>query len=68
MAELQTCNSPTDILVVLRTQVQQSEQTMSGDDNLTKWLTLTVNILYAFIGASVGLVRSTRAILLRSTL
>ncbi|KAH8997812.1 hypothetical protein EDB86DRAFT_3076349 [Lactarius hatsudake] len=31
MAQLQTCNSPTDILAVLRTQVQQFEQSMSND-------------------------------------
>ncbi|KAH8986840.1 hypothetical protein EDB92DRAFT_2105141, partial [Lactarius akahatsu] len=59
MAQLQTCNSPTDILAVLRTQVQQFEQSMSGDDKLTKWLNPTVNVLYAFsaaLGEGVGLV------------
>ncbi|KAH8997821.1 hypothetical protein EDB86DRAFT_3242994, partial [Lactarius hatsudake] len=61
MAQLQTCNSPTDILAVLRTQVQQFEQSTSGDDKLTKWLIPTVNVLYAFSGAlgeGVGLVFS----------
>ena len=59
MAQLQTCNSPTDILAVLRNQVQQFEQSTSGDDRLTKWLNPTVNVLYAFssaIGAGLGLV------------
>jgi hypothetical protein len=71
MAPLQTCNSPTDILAVLRTQVQQFEQSTAGDEKLTKWLTPTVNVLYAFsgvLGAGVGLVSSTLTILLRSTL
>ncbi|KAH9014711.1 hypothetical protein EDB84DRAFT_1443729 [Lactarius hengduanensis] len=61
MAQLQTCNSPTDILAVLRTQVQQFEQSMSNDDKLTKWLNPTVNVLYAFsaaLGEGVGLVFS----------
>ncbi|KAH9032802.1 hypothetical protein EDB85DRAFT_2289651 [Lactarius pseudohatsudake] len=61
MGQLQTCNSPADILAVLRTQVQQFEQSTSGDDNLTKWLIPTVNVLYAFSGAlgeGVGLVFS----------
>ena len=58
MAQLQNCNSPTDILAVLCTQVQQST---SGDENLMKWLTPTVNVLYAcsgVLGAGVGLVSS----------
>jgi hypothetical protein len=70
MAQLQTCNSPTDILAVLRTQVQQFEQSTSGDDKLTTWLTPTVNVLYAFsgvLGAGVGLVNPIRTILLRAT-
>ena len=70
MAQLQTCNSPTDILAVLHTQVQQFEQSTSGDDKLTKWLTPTVNVLYAFsgvLGSGVGLVSSIRTIILRST-
>ncbi|KAH9028260.1 hypothetical protein EDB84DRAFT_1677344 [Lactarius hengduanensis] len=55
---LQTCNSPTDILAVLRTQVQQFEESTSGDDTLTKWLNPTVNVLYALsaaLGEGVGL-------------
>ena len=70
MAQLQTCSSPTDILAVLRTQVQQFEQSTSGGDKLTKWLIPTVNVLYAFsgvLGASVGMVSSITKILLRST-
>ncbi|KAI9435330.1 hypothetical protein H4582DRAFT_2100470 [Lactarius indigo] len=61
MVQLQTCNSPTDILAVLQTQVQQFKQSTSGDDKLTKWLIPTVNVLYAFsaaLGEGVGLVFS----------
>ena len=68
MAQLQTCNSPTEILTILRAQVQQFEQSTSGDDKLTKWLNPTVNVLYAFssvIGTGVGLVNSIQAIIRR---
>jgi hypothetical protein len=59
MAQFQTCNSPADILAVLRAQVQQFEQSTSGDDKWIKWLGPTINVLYAFssaLGAGVGLV------------
>ena len=68
MAQFQTCNSPADILAVLHTQVQQFEQSTSGDDKLTRWLNPTVNVLYAFssaLGASVGLVNPVQMILQR---
>ncbi|KAH9059109.1 hypothetical protein EDB87DRAFT_829598 [Lactarius vividus] len=61
MAQLQTCNSPTDILAVLRTQAQHFESTTRDDDKLTKWLNPTVNVLYAFsaaLGEGVGLLFS----------
>ena len=71
MSQLQTCNSPADILAILRTQAQQFEQSTSSDDKLTRWLNPTVNVLYAFssaLGAGVGLVNSIPTILLRSNL
>ena len=71
MAQLQTCNSPADILVILRTQAQQFEQSTSSDDKLTRWLNPTVNVLYAFssaLGSGVGLVNYIPTILLRSNL
>jgi hypothetical protein len=71
MAQLHTCNSPADILAVLGTQVQQFEQSTSGDDKLTRWLNPTVNVLYAFssaLGAGVGLVNRIQMILPRSDL
>ena len=39
--ELQTSNSPTEILALLHQQVKGS-----GDDRWTKWLGPTVNVLY----------------------
>ena len=60
IAQLQTCNSPTDILAILSNQVQQFEQSTPSDDKLTKWLNPTVNVLYAFstvIRAGFGLVK-----------
>ena len=69
MAQFQTCNSPTDILAILRTQVQHFEQSTRGDDKLTRWLDPTVNVLYAFsatLSAGVGLVSSILAIFLQS--
>src|SRR5260221_11095686 len=49
-AQLQACQSPSDILTVLRRQVQQLSQSRASDDRLTKWLDPTVNVLYAFSG------------------
>src|SRR6266404_518733 len=58
-SQLQACDSPAAVLSVLRDQVQALEQSQSADDNFTKWLDPTVNVLYAFsttLGNSVGLV------------
>ena len=49
-AQLQVCQSPRSILVVLQQQVQQLSQSQASDDRLTKWLGPTVNVLYAFSG------------------
>ena len=68
MDQLQACNSPTEILKVLRTHVQQFERSTSADDKLTKWLNPIVNVLYAsssVISAGVGMVNPVRMILLR---
>jgi len=56
-AQLQACQSPSSILIVLQQQVQQLNQS-SNDDRLTKWLDPTVNVLYAFsetLGEAVNL-------------
>lgn len=43
--ELQSCDSPSAIIALLRTQVDQSQ---SADEKWTKWLDPTVDVLYAF--------------------
>ncbi|KAI0293177.1 hypothetical protein B0F90DRAFT_1822222 [Multifurca ochricompacta] len=44
---IQSCNSPSDIISVLQEQAQQVDQSCARDERLTKWLYLTVNVLYA---------------------
>ena len=58
-AQLQSCDSPGAILVVLQEQVQGLDQSRSTDERWTKWLDPTVNVLYAFssiLGSGVSLV------------
>ena len=60
-AQLQACQSPSSILLVLHQQVQELNRSRATDDRLTKWLDPTVNVLYAFsgtIGEGVSLVCS----------
>jgi hypothetical protein len=59
VAQLQACDSASAILTLLQGQVQQFNESRSGDERLTKWLNPTVNVLYAFsatVGEGVGLV------------
>ena len=61
MAHFHACNSPTDILAVLRSQVAHFEETTAADENLIKWLDPVVNVLSASsseISAGIGLVNS----------
>jgi hypothetical protein len=61
--QLQACNSPSSILAVLQQQVQELNRSQSSDEQLTKWLDPTVNVLYVFsetLGEGVSLVCSTR--------
>ena len=56
---LELCDSPEAVLTVLRDQVPGFNVSQNGDDRLTKWVTPTVNVLYAFsdtIGQDIGLV------------
>ncbi len=67
VGQLQPCNSPADILNVLRDQVQQFEQSTSTVEKWTKWLNPTVNVLYtlsAVLGEGVGVVSLVRTMLL----
>ncbi|KAI9435893.1 hypothetical protein BJY52DRAFT_1218030 [Lactarius psammicola] len=57
--QLQSCDSPSAILAVLRAQVQAFDRSQTADEKLTKWLDPTVNVLYAFsttLGNGVGLI------------
>ena len=58
-AQIQACNSPSDILAVLQEKVNEFDQARTADERLSQWLNLTINVLYSFsttIGAGVGLV------------
>jgi hypothetical protein len=58
-AELQNCDSPSEILDVLHQQIQGLDQSLSIDDRWTKWLDPTVNVLHMLsetLGESISLV------------
>jgi hypothetical protein len=60
LPSLQSCDSPEAVLTVLREQIPAFNQSQNGDDRLTKWVSPTVNVLYASsatVGQGVGLVR-----------
>ena len=55
--QLQSCDSSSAIIAVLRTQVQTFDK--DSDERWTKWLDPTVNVLFAFsatLGSGVGVV------------
>ncbi|KAF8259887.1 hypothetical protein EI94DRAFT_1750217, partial [Lactarius quietus] len=59
-SQLQSCDSTSAIIAVLQDQVREFDKSCN-DERLTKWLTPTVNVLYAFsaaISAGVSLVFS----------
>jgi hypothetical protein len=69
-AQLQSCNSPDAILVILQQQVQELDRSRSSDDRWSRWLDPTVNVIYALsstVAAGVGLVRLRTRPCLRST-
>src|SRR5712671_538432 len=49
-AQLQSCNSPAEVLSVLEALFQQFDQRRSRDERLRNWLNPTVNVLCAFSG------------------
>ena len=64
VAQLQACNTPSDILAVLQDKVNELDQSMSADEKLSQWLNPTINVLYSFsatIGAGVGLVSDVKS-------
>ncbi|KAH9024693.1 hypothetical protein EDB85DRAFT_2292506 [Lactarius pseudohatsudake] len=52
-AEIKCCDSPDAILTVLKGKADELNETRSGDERLTKWLSPTVNILNA-LSATLG--------------
>ena len=56
---LETCNSPDEVLAILRRQLVVPGQSHSSSDEFTKWLIPTVKVIHAFtatVGGAVGLV------------
>jgi hypothetical protein len=56
LPSLQSCDSPEAILAIFQEQIFNQSK---NDDKLTRWVTPTVNVLYAFsatLGQGVGLV------------
>ncbi|KAF8468603.1 hypothetical protein DFH94DRAFT_816403 [Russula ochroleuca] len=65
-AQLQSCDSPSAILVVLQEQVHELDQSWSTDERWTKWLDPTVNVLYDFssmLGSGVSLLFSPASVI-----
>jgi hypothetical protein len=59
LPRLESCHSPEAILTVLREQIPGFNESQDADNRLTKWVTPTVNVLYAFsdtLGQGIGLV------------
>ena len=59
LPSLQSCDSPEAVLSVLREQIPLFSESQDGDDGLTKWVSPTINVLYAFsgtLGQGIGLV------------
>ncbi|KAF8476562.1 hypothetical protein DFH94DRAFT_803602, partial [Russula ochroleuca] len=57
-AQLQSCDSPSAILVILRQQVQGPDQSQTSDERWSRWLDPTISVLYALsstLGAGVSL-------------
>jgi len=59
VAQLESCDSPAQILLVLQGIVGQFNQRRRSDEKLTKWLNPTVHVLHAFsdaLGEGISLV------------
>jgi hypothetical protein len=59
LRRFEACDSPDAVLIVLREQIPNFDQSKNGRDRFSNWLNPTVNVLYNFsskIGAVVHLV------------
>lgn len=66
VTQLQSCDSPADILLVLRDLVQQFDQSHISNERLRNWLDPTVNVLFAFsatLSEGVGMVIPTKVLI-----
>ena len=62
-AQLDKCDSPAAILAILQDQVDQFNRSQSRDERLQRWLSPTINVLFAFtetIGEGISLVNIDR--------
>ncbi len=58
-AQLQSCDSSSDILAILHDKIDEFDQHKTRNQRLFSWLNPTINVLYAFsatLGEGVGLV------------
>ena len=55
VSQLQACDSPEDILAVLRQQIQGLDQSRSADERWTTWLDPTIHVLFT-VSRTVGTV------------
>ncbi|KAI0301684.1 hypothetical protein B0F90DRAFT_1667805 [Multifurca ochricompacta] len=46
--QFQSCHSPTAIIAILQNQIQEFDQSRGSDQKWNKWLSPTINVLYAF--------------------
>ncbi|KAH9004604.1 hypothetical protein EDB86DRAFT_1966240 [Lactarius hatsudake] len=50
-AQLQSCDSPSDVIAVLHNTVNEFDQSSTHDERLSRWLGPTINVLYALSAA-----------------
>jgi hypothetical protein len=69
--ELQSCDTSSAVIAILRTQVQDFDQSQGADEKWTKWLDPTVDVLFAFsatLANGVGVVNCAMLSHARSTI
>lgn len=47
-SQISSCDTPSSVIAVLRTQVQPIDRSQIADEKWTKWLVPTVHVLYAY--------------------
>ena len=57
--QLKACDSPAAFVTILQDQIDQFRRSHNGDERMQRWLSPTINVLYAFsatLGQGVGMV------------